>query len=552
LLCESEKYKKINILKKFLITISGNDSVEYLKFYLSSNEGKHLLNKINPTERTDIVENVKRVHQSAPRNKKSDVLSIVAGEYKARELSNMGFEFSNTQYYAARDKSSKTINIFDDKNNNTANSISDEIKIIIIDTLLLNSRESVKYVCHIDKWVEDILPFIPNFDMNKQYMMEHPRNHIYYDMVERYPEIKISLDKFYNLIPSNFKVPNKKTDMCPICEDGKKAVSELVTMNDSNSNVQDYENQVEQVQLYNHHLFFKDSQRNMYDESLSRTTQSSCVIVIDFKQNFKIGGGPIETSKTFYEKRQVSTLGMAIIFKDINNQQKIKYVNYFSEILTHDSLFVKECIGNLLSQNFMQQFQHFCFWSDCGLHFRSAELMSYVLKALPSEYINSTFIWNYFTEYHGKNLVDGHFGLLSKWFSDSESTQYITTPQELINVFIYKSSEHYIQLDIIFIIYERYEPRQNVEKLIIENFKSYLSFTHYNNDILASTISNLNFNTYNRVSFSTKIEVDKRITKYTPPIRKQKTGANNIMGTTSRQTLITRVNNTWDSTLPLQ
>ena len=48
--------------------------------------------------------------------------------------------------------------------------------------------------------------------------------------------------------------------------------------------------------------------------------------------------GGNEISYDFYNKRQVSCMGAALIFNN-NNQLKVEYVSYFSNILSHDSLF---------------------------------------------------------------------------------------------------------------------------------------------------------------------------------------------------------------------
>jgi hypothetical protein len=275
-------------------------------------------------------------------------------------------------------------------------------------------------------------------------------------------------------------------------------------------------------------------------------------VVLDFKQNIKLGGGPIEISQVFYDKRHISTLGFAVIFKDENNKVTTKYVDMFSEILTHDSLYVTDCINILLSKPYMQGFNQICFWSDCGLHFRSAELMNHVLKTLPFIYPQKNFIWNYFNEYHGKNLVDGHFGLLSRWLKDFESSNYINTIEDVVNVFNYKLINSNTDLDIDFIIYRRNEPRQDIVKLKIMEFKSYLSFTHLSDDVLASTTSNLDFNTYIRVNYQITSETDECITKFTPAVKEKLTGENNIMGSGSRQVLLTRIKNTWNSSIPLR
>ena len=57
---------------------------------------------------------------------------------------------------------------------------------------------------------------------------------------------------------------------------------------------------------------------------------------------------------------------------------------------------------------------------------------------------------NFFTEYHGKNNVDEHFGILSRWFSEGESVQNIFTINNLINLFQNKASKVSIQVDLLF------------------------------------------------------------------------------------------------------
>ena len=91
-----------------------------------------------------------------------------------------------------------------------------------------------------------------------------------------------------------------------------------------------------------------------------------------------------------------------------------------------------DCIKKFLAKPFMSQFNELCFWSDSGTHFRSAELMHLIFNYVPSIY-NKKFLFNYFVEYHGKNIVYSHFGILSRWFKEGEAIQYIHTIEELIN-----------------------------------------------------------------------------------------------------------------------
>ena len=82
--------------------------------------------------------------------------------------------------------------------------------------------------------------------------------------------------------------------------------------------------------------------------------------------------------------------------------------------MSHDSLFVKECIDKLFIDHIKDIFCNVIFWSDNACHFRSAELMNHILFQLPVTYSNIEFSMNYFIEYHGKTALDRNFGLLQK------------------------------------------------------------------------------------------------------------------------------------------
>ena len=131
--------------------------------------------------------------------------------------------------------------------------------------------------------------------------------------------------------------------MCPICVEGKRTEKKLQQTNPLNTHlITQLQNQ---INLYHQHLYFKTNQHQLYQNSINYITTTSCVIVMDFKENFKIGGGPIETGRNFYEKTQISLLGFAIFYKDNNGIIQTQYFDFFSKILTHDSLFVIDCIN---------------------------------------------------------------------------------------------------------------------------------------------------------------------------------------------------------------
>ena len=101
---------------------------------------------------------------------------------------------------------------------------------------------------------------------------------------------------FYKYCPKNFKRPTKETDKCTICEVGKKLQkNEELDINEINY-FKYYENNRKCVQ--NQKGNFKNQIQNLPDDE--------CIIIIVFKQNFKIGGDIIETQKDFYTKTFLS------------------------------------------------------------------------------------------------------------------------------------------------------------------------------------------------------------------------------------------------------
>lgn len=307
-----------------------------------------------------------------------------------------------------------------------------------------------------------------------------------------------------------------------------------------------------EIKLYRQHLFFKEQQQTLYNESINHVTKSSCIIVMDFKENFKVGGGPIETSRDFYNKSQISTLGFAIYYRDEANNLQIEYVNYLSNILSHDTLFVTDCITRLLSQPAMERFNEISFWADSGPHFRSAELMHFLFK----QFDERRRIWiNFFAEYHGKNIVDGHFGVLSRWFSEGEATWIIKNIDDLIQFFQDKASRSSMR-NINFELYSRSSPRNHIHRLVINNFRSYLSLVKVDGKIFGSTLSTFILDNYKNIGvMKTRVTKDKRKTKYTPEQQYKDMevdadvnvdiNVDAAMGPKSRCTLLTRVKLTY-------
>ena len=264
-----------------------------------------------------------------------------------------------------------------------------------------------------------------------------------------------------------------------------------------------------------------DRQKAAYIRCVNDTSPTRAAIIADFKENFRVGSSPVETNRDYYSKRQVSLLTFAIIYGDESGKKQVKYVDYFSDVLNHDSLFAGRCLIQLMSSEFMQQFQSVALWSDCGPHFRSKEYLNYALIETPRLIYtkfnrNIDININYFVEYHGKSIVDSHFGVLMLWLRQAEALVELRTKENLQRIFFakYNESEHDYTMDIN--AYKPSKTRLKVRKLIVSQIWTYLSFVFVNGQLFGGAVSTFQPAEYQSLRFKLQEFDDHREDKYAP------------------------------------
>ena len=92
------------------------------------------------------------------------------------------------------------------------------------------------------------------------------------------------------------------------------------------------------------------------------------------------------------------------------------------------------CLLNILKKDRFKGIKNLKVWSDNGNHFISYEFLYYLFKEVP-KIIKGSVKFNRFVECHGKSIVDGHFGVLSKLFKQKEKELYINDINELKRCF---------------------------------------------------------------------------------------------------------------------
>ena len=220
--------------------------------------------------------------------------------------------------------------------------------------------------------------------------------------------------------------------------------------------------------------------------------------------------GGNELSYDYYNKRQISCLGVALLYMD-NKELKTEYISYFSNILSKDSLFSSDVL-DLFINELNEKYKKVHIFTDCGPHFRSKEFL-YRVKKLSIEK-NLDISLNFFAEYHGKSIVDGHFGRLSQIFEKIDYAYSIVTIEQLKEAFENEAKINNWD-NLYFRIYHRETREKLVNKIGIKNIKLYLSYLFINGGCYYNFLTNFD-DIYIYLDSNDTQEVDKRSTNLTP------------------------------------
>ena len=191
---------------------------------------------------------------------------------------------------------------------------------IILKNILKNSFPTSQFTKKSPGLIyEEIQTELSEYSTKIKYSLLKTKKEIYNDM-KKENIISMSISTYYKLIPSNIIKSKKQTDMCNICNLKKsletkknECIEKEVPLPES------IKENLKSIEL--HEKFYRHQNKES-SEDISELDSNSCVIVIDFKENFKLGGVPIETNNSFYEKVPISLLGFAVVFKE-NKKNKI-------------------------------------------------------------------------------------------------------------------------------------------------------------------------------------------------------------------------------------
>jgi len=127
-------------------------------------------------------------------------------------------------------------------------------------------------------------------------------------------------------------------------------------------------------------------------------------------------------------------------------------------------------------------------WTDGGPYFRNFEMVNYYRSLLENKKFSSI-DFNYFIEYHGKNMCDSHFSHISRVISTYEtSVDQISSTDDLIKILTDSFNQYdrnrtkkpKFNSEIFFLELRPIIRNAKISQCKITNFKCYYSFTFVN------------------------------------------------------------------------
>jgi len=233
-------------------------------------------------------------------------------------------------------------------------------------------------------------------------------------------ELNINMKyNYFCKLTKNYKMAKNRTDVCPLC----KRLYNLEKKSKKNNE------EMNEIEILKQHNIISDSQRSYFNNLTENIKKKECVIVLDFKENWKLPLSKNQIQDSFYHSESITHLCIIVYLTN-----KKYFFNYFSEDLSHNSNFVIECLSDLLSNSIFDNLENLYIFSDAGPHFRNASFINYIFNE-NRKFINCNKEINYFAEHHGKNECDGEFGNLTNILNNNLNDKEIKNIDDLISFF---------------------------------------------------------------------------------------------------------------------
>lgn len=401
-------------------------SAELLKSFILSRRGKFSLNslkEIQNTKLTKVMENLKTLHRNSPNVERNSVLATVSSVFPKKTLNvDYGFGISAEVFCRSRKRNPGE---FTNKKKSGGHNRLNEEKVDLIRRFFYRedvSRESANRTVLIGEKGNKI-------PISARFLLDNQRNLYSYFLELNEEGYKPSFSTFRKYMPIEMKEARRETDLCQICAEGEVKEGELNKLLSLGRRTPIQQQRItklrEELELINKHRTLEKTVREIYNKQKETLQIGDAIIVMDFKENMKLGRCASETSRHFYDTPQRSVFTIAVYTRrrergvEPKDDLKLTYFTFISECLKHDTEFVFDCLKEVMATPRWRHLRirgEVNFWVDnAPQHFRTFELLN-EFKNFSLKY--SCAHLNYFVEYHGKCVCDSHFSLLSRYYSD--------------------------------------------------------------------------------------------------------------------------------------
>jgi hypothetical protein len=516
-----QRARNLKHFKETLHSLSGNDPIALISAYLQTPTGRRLVpvlwNTLEGSKLSSIASRVLEQHKQAPRQDRKRWLSILASVFTREELSSLGFSFSTSQFQKAHsfDPEVRAIRMTG-KKRKPENSLEKETQELIKEhgykrsrpspnrTILIRGSETGQKERVAVRYLEDSKSSLFT-EFKTTYSTVKVSNLLLY-FTETTDSFKVSESSYRKYLPKELKKAKKETDKCPVCEQGKsykRSLEKLLQNPEGDcSKITTLVSELKVVQI---HQNLKTKQSAAFKKQKESLKEHEAIMILDFKENLKLGGGPVEVSSVFYSKVQRTVFTIALITKSLNREQ-YHYFDFVSDILTHNTAFVIDCVNSLFNSKVFTDYniKRISVWTDGGpAHFRTLEYC-YFMDDLKGRGVFEKVEWNYFIEYHGKNICDSHFAHISGIIKEFERQGTITSTDHLIQVLrtgfrkmfdnsairdsVRKKPQNSASVVTVF-HYCNPSTKSTSHQLQIKNFKCWYSFQSTDTGVIVATFA---------------------------------------------------------------
>lgn len=174
------------------------------------------------------------------------------------------------------------------------------------------------------------------------------------------------------------------------------------------------------VSAYEFHKESAHRQSDTVTRQIANLQRGELLLWLDWKANWTLPLRDVATNDAYWatSRREVSCLGcVAYKGRSSGPAEKVGMV-FISDIIDHSCLAAclhLEDIKRAVSP--LSQYTRAALWFDCGPHYRTADLCSYIANSwlAPDSQLNLQISINFFCEKHGKGQCDSLFGMCSSW-----------------------------------------------------------------------------------------------------------------------------------------